>query len=103
MTNRINESFEETEARFLKNPVIENMLNPGVDPYSQYELFYPHSSVSRVKYLHDTLTLEVEFKTGAIYHYSAVPKEIFEELSKSESPGKLVHTTLKSFEYKKIK
>jgi hypothetical protein len=38
--------------------------------------------------------LEIEYRSGAIYQYSSVPKEIFEGIMSSDSKGKYFHQNI---------
>ncbi len=87
------------------------MLLSGSDPAlqstmgqhnSQYEMFYPHSSVRRAKYMADEKILEIEFASGAVYHYQGILPITWEALQKCEAPGKFVHSDLKDYKYEKI-
>lgn len=74
-------------------------------------LAWPNSSqISTTKYTPDTETLEVEFKTGAVYQYFKVPLAIWENLEKQKkeipqySVGNWLNKTIKGkFEFLKIK
>jgi len=41
-------------------------------------------------------TLTIEFHSGAVYEYYAVPPEIYDALAGAESPGRFHHAHIKS-------
>ena len=45
------------------------------------------SVIAEVGYDDERALLEVEFKTGRVYHYLDVPPEVFEELIAADSVG----------------
>lgn len=74
-------------------------------------LAWPNSSqIHSTKYIPDTETLEVEFKTGGIYQYFKVPQATWDALEAAQkqdraySVGYWLNSTIKGkFEYLKIK
>jgi hypothetical protein len=60
------------------------------------------SNISAVSYT-NTGSLIVQFNNGGEYIYKSVPKEIYEELAKSESAGKYLTAAVKGkYEYEKL-
>ena len=47
------------------------------------------SDIASIGYDGATETLEIEFKATGVYRYFSVPKNVWEELSRTPSPGKL--------------
>ncbi len=45
------------------------------------------SAIESVGYDPDTAVLEVEFTSGEVYRYFAVPRSVYRELLEAESPG----------------
>ena len=45
------------------------------------------SAIESVGYDADTAMLEVEFTSGALYRYFAVPRSVYRELIETDSPG----------------
>ena len=61
------------------------------------------SNVASVGYEEETSTLEVEFKSGAIYQYSDVPKSEFEGLINASSVGMYLNSHVKTkYNYTKV-
>lgn len=61
------------------------------------------SNLKSVGYEEDSQTLEIEFNTGAVYQYTAVPKWVFEDLMDAESVGRYFHQHIRNvYEYKQI-
>lgn len=61
------------------------------------------SQINSIGYSEENKILAIEFKGGAIYYYSSVPKEVYEEMLKSESPGKFLHSNIKNvYQYQKM-
>lgn len=62
------------------------------------------STVRRVKYLKDDNILEVEFTSGAVYHYLNVPHETGELALMADKIGMFVKDAIKGkYEYVKVK
>jgi hypothetical protein len=60
-------------------------------------------TVKSVGYDPKTKTLEVEYKSGGIYHYADVPPEKHKALMSAKSIGTHLHTHIKSkHEHKKL-
>jgi hypothetical protein len=56
-----------------------------------------HSSwLAAADYRDATAVLELEFCTGAVYQYAAVPREIFESLQQAESAGRYFNTQIRN-------
>ena len=53
------------------------------------------STLSSVGYCPTTATLEIKFLRGAVYQYSNVPQNIYDELMKASSKGKFFNTYIK--------
>ena len=115
MTNISHETFDQQEARFLKgekpivpNPVPATFTVPEAIPQGTFygvpplEKHYEHSSVRRAKYMAEEKILEIEFASGAVYHYQGILPITWEALHKCEAPGKFVHSDLKDYKYEKI-
>lgn len=45
-------------------------------------------SIASVGYANDSSTLEIEFKSGEVYRYYEVPRNIHEQLMRAESHGR---------------
>lgn len=62
------------------------------------------SNLSAISYDASTEILKVRFKTGLAYAYSKVPKDIFDTIRTSSSPGSMFTALVKraSFDFKKI-
>lgn len=62
------------------------------------------TSLNAVAYLDHQTILELEFKSGAVYHYLDVPPEIYGELLRAESKGAYFnHSIRKRFAYAKVR
>lgn len=46
------------------------------------------STIASVGYLRSERVLEIEFRSGAVYRYSAVPKSVFDALISAHSKGR---------------
>ncbi len=60
------------------------------------------SCVVSVGYDPGTLTLEIEFTSGAVYQYTDVPQEEYDGFVKSESKGMYYNARLKSYPYVRL-
>lgn len=61
------------------------------------------TDVASIGYDPNTMTLEVEFKGGSVYHYMDVPDAVYQELMQASSKGKFMHANIKnSYRYMKI-
>ena len=49
------------------------------------------SNLVSVGYDEKTQVLEVEFKPSSLYQYTGVPKRVYDEMTRAESPGKFFH------------
>lgn len=59
--------------------------------------------LASVGYCQSSRTLEVEFKSGGVYHYLEVPAGIFEGLMEAPSKGKYLASRVKgTYSYKKV-
>jgi hypothetical protein len=47
------------------------------------------SDIASIGYDEASETLEIEFKATGVYRYFSVPKNVWEELARTPSPGKL--------------
>ena len=54
------------------------------------------SNVVAVGYDPNTLTLEVEFKDGAVYLYFDVPETVYQELMRADSIGKFMNANIRN-------
>ena len=54
------------------------------------------SNVVAVGYDTDTLTLEVEFKDGAVYQYFDVSETVYRELLSASSIGQFMHANIRN-------
>jgi KTSC domain-containing protein len=62
------------------------------------------SNVISVGYDADEGILEVEFSAGSLYEYYRVPREVFDALLASASPGNYLATKVKDvYQYRRIK
>ncbi len=62
------------------------------------------SNLHSVGYDSSTMTLEIEFKSGGIYQYYGVPKEVYEQLLAASSLGKFFHANIRNvYRYGKIR
>jgi hypothetical protein len=56
-----------------------------------------HSSwLAAADYQDATAVLELEFCTGTVYRYAAVPREIFQALQQAESAGRYFNTQIRN-------
>jgi hypothetical protein len=53
------------------------------------------SDVASIGYDEAVQTLEIEFKATGVYRYFSVPKNVFDELSATPSPGKFFRQHIK--------
>ena len=49
------------------------------------------TSIASIGYRADGGALEIEFSNGAVYRYSGVPSEVFEQMMVAESKGQYLH------------
>jgi hypothetical protein len=61
------------------------------------------SNLAAVGYDPDTETLEVEFKNGSVYTYSAVPADVYNELMEADSIGRAFAALIKAGGYAWVK
>ena len=62
------------------------------------------SNVVSVGYDADDGILEVEFSGGSVYEYYRVPRQVFDGLFASSSPGHFVATKVKDvYQYRRIR
>ena len=54
------------------------------------------SVIASVKYDDDRSVLEITFHTGRVYHYSNVPRGVYEELLTAESAGKYFNDVIRT-------
>lgn len=57
------------------------------------------TNLASVGYSTETATLEVEFRSGAIYQYSGVPLEVYEGLMQASSKGQYFNAQIRSAGY----
>ena len=61
-------------------------------------------NLSRIKYLAELNTLEVEFKDGSVYHYFPVPLQVYIAAKAAESTSEYMNANIKGkFTYTKVK
>jgi hypothetical protein len=61
------------------------------------------SNLASVEYYRETMTLEIEFKNGAIYQYFDVPEAIYEGLMTAGSKGQFLNRHIKGlYRYAKL-
>lgn len=61
------------------------------------------SNIKKVGYDEDTQTMGVIFHNGYFYHFSDVPKEVYEELISAPSIGQQFNATIRNqYEYQNI-
>lgn len=53
------------------------------------------SNLISIGYDSKTLTLEIEFKGGAIYQYTGVTPDVHQQLMSAESHGKFFHANIR--------
>lgn len=53
------------------------------------------SNIQAIGYDADSQTLEVEFKTGPMYHYTGVPRSEYEAMMAADSKGTFLNTNIK--------
>ena len=53
------------------------------------------STIERVAYDRQTMTLSVEFKNGTVYQYFDVPEYVFSEFIAAGSPGQYLAQNIK--------
>jgi hypothetical protein len=62
------------------------------------------SQISGFGYDAESKTLAVNFKHGGLYHYSAVPADVFAKMQSAESAGSFLHKHIKgTFNFTKQK
>ena len=54
------------------------------------------SVIESLGYDSDSRVLEVEFRTGRIYHYFQVPPDLYRDLLKAESIGEFFNRNIRS-------
>jgi hypothetical protein len=60
-------------------------------------------SIASVGYHADLRVLEIQFTSGALYRYFAVPASVFEGLQKSDSKGRYFSQCIRGrFEYRRL-
>ena len=61
------------------------------------------SNLAEVGYHDPTQTMEVCFKSGRVYQYFDVPRNVYDELMRTESPGGYLSSEVKGrFRYAKV-
>lgn len=61
------------------------------------------SNIASIGYDQDSMVLEIEFLSGAIYQYYDVPKSIYEGLMAADSHGKFFAAYIKKGGYRYAK
>jgi KTSC domain len=62
------------------------------------------SNLASVGYDESTQTLEIEFNHGAVYQYSEVDKEVYDELMEADSKGSYFNSCIRgAFPYVQVK
>lgn len=62
------------------------------------------SNIVSVGYEDDDGILEVEFSGGALYEYYRVPRQVFDGLLASSSPGQYLATNVKDvYQYRRVR
>ena len=66
-------------------------------------IFVSSSNIRGVGYQRSSLTLEVEFNNGGVFHFLGLPPQMYIELMGSESKGKYFHSKIRGkFETKRV-
>ena len=61
------------------------------------------SSLVSIGFAREARVLEIEFRSGAIYRYLAVPPKVFDGLKKAESKGRYFAQTIRGkFEFQRV-
>jgi hypothetical protein len=61
------------------------------------------TSIRSVGYTARSQTLGIRFEDGSLYHYSAVPRKVFDRLLQAPSKGKFVsQNVVDKFKFKEI-
>jgi hypothetical protein len=61
------------------------------------------ASIASIGFHADQRILEIEFRSGALYRYFAVPPSIFEGLQKAESKGRYFSKSIRGrFEFRRL-
>ena len=61
------------------------------------------SNLAEIGYDYSTQTMEVCFKSGHIYQYFDVPRGVYDELMRAESPGGYLSSVVKGrFRYARV-
>ncbi len=61
------------------------------------------TSIASIGFHKDLRVLEIEFRSGALYRYSAVPPSIFEGMKKAKSKGRYFSQTIRGrFEFHRL-
>jgi KTSC domain len=61
------------------------------------------TSLNAVAYQNQSAVLELEFRSGAIYHYRAVPAQVYQEFLRAESKGRYFNQHIRNrFTFTKI-
>jgi hypothetical protein len=63
----------------------------------------PSSVIGYIKYDPVSETLSVQYLSGAVYNYKAVPKKIYKEMRASVSKGRYLNYKIKGkYEFEKV-
>jgi len=61
------------------------------------------TNIEKVGYDTDTMELQVEFRSGAVYRYAGVPQDIYEDFKSVGFSGRYLNSTIKhSYAYERI-
>jgi hypothetical protein len=62
------------------------------------------TNLASAGYDHDARVLEIEFKSGAVYRYLAVPPAVFEELMRAASKGRFFSREIRGkYEFQRVR
>jgi hypothetical protein len=80
-------------SRSLSTPI----LAPATVTLGLQRLPVASSLLGSVAYDHDRAILQLEFRSGAVYQYFAVPRQSYQELLQADSPGGYFNRRIRSF------
>lgn len=94
--------------RLVLTVVLSTGSAPGARPASDAVVIKRvavlSSTIASVGYSRDARVLEVEFRTGAIYRYRAVPESVFKGMSSATSKGRFFGAEIRGkFPYEKVR
>ncbi|PSB54356.1 KTSC domain-containing protein [Chamaesiphon polymorphus] len=72
---------------------------PEIEPYEEHiEMLPAHSTMAaQVGYDYDREILQIEFNSGAVYQYSEVEPELWEDLQATDSIGSFYNQEIKGY------